>query len=194
MSGIQPDQITFQFAELALADVIPVILWLMNKQDEDQDEDDWNVSMAAATCLSLFAQCTGNLVIGLIVPFVENNLQSNDWRAREAAVMAFGSILYGPEDAVLAPLVDQVSINSAYFVCILFTLAFSKALPIIIKMMRDPVVLVKDTVAWTLGRICELLPQCIKPKYHLKDLITALIAGLNDNPRIINNCCWVSAS
>lgn len=110
MSGMQPDQITFQFAELALADVIPVILWLMNKQEEEQDEDDWNVSMAAATCLSLFAQCTGNLVIGLIVPYVETNLQSHDWRAREAAVMAFGSILYGPEETVLAPLIDQVSI------------------------------------------------------------------------------------
>lgn len=57
-------------------------------------------------------------------------------------------------------------------------------------MMQDPVVNVKDTVAWTLGRVCEILPSCIKPDLHLPQLIAALIQGLHDNPRIIGNCCW----
>jgi hypothetical protein len=34
-------------------------------------------------------------------PFIQSNLGSDDWRRRDAAVMAFGSILEGPaEDAV----------------------------------------------------------------------------------------------
>lgn len=65
--------------------------------------------MAAATCISLLAQCVGNNVIQPVVPFIESNIQSEDWRNREAAVMAFGSILDGPDPAVLTPLVDQVS-------------------------------------------------------------------------------------
>lgn len=64
--------------------------------------------MAAATCLSLFAQCVGNAIITSVVPFIEANIQNEDWRHREAAVMAFGSILEGPDPAVLSPLVEQV--------------------------------------------------------------------------------------
>lgn len=67
--------------------------------------------MASATCLSLLSQCVGNMVIAPVVPFIETNIQNEDWRNREAAVMAFGSILDGPAPQVLTPLVDQVIIN-----------------------------------------------------------------------------------
>lgn len=59
-----------------------------------------------------------------------------------------------------------------------------------IQMMKDSVVHVKDTVAWTLGRICELLIHCIKPEVHMNELISALVYGLQDSPRIVGNCCW----
>ncbi|CAO3614146.1 unnamed protein product [Cunninghamella blakesleeana] len=169
--GEQPDRINHNFAGAALPEIIPVLLWLLTKQEEDEDEDEWNQSMAAATCISLLAQCVQNDIIPPIVPFVDTNIQNADWRYREAAVMAFGSILDGPSTEVLRPLVDQ-------------------ALPTLINMMQDPVVNVKDTVAWTLGRVCEMLPSCIKFDVHLPQLIAALIQGLHDNPRIIGNCCW----
>jgi len=57
-------------------------------------------------------------------------------------------------------------------------------------MMRDPDVNVKDTVTWTLGRVSDVLVECIKPDVHLPQLISALVQGLEDNPRIIGNCCW----
>lgn len=156
---------------MALGDILPVLLWILTKQEEDYDEDEWTISMASATCLSLLAQCVHNSIIGPIVPFIETNIQNADWRHREAAVMAFGSILDGPDPQVLTPLVDQ-------------------ALPTLIDMMKDSVVHVKDTVAWTLGRICELLIHCIKPELHMNALIGALVFGLQDSPRIVGNCCW----
>lgn len=90
--------------------------------------------MAAATCLSLLAQCVGNMVIGPVVPFIETNIQNENWRNREAAVMAFGSIMDGPDPVVLTPLVDQVSFRYKYhreFICIsriylfIFSLGFT---------------------------------------------------------------------
>ncbi|CAO3683770.1 unnamed protein product [Rhizopus microsporus] len=170
-AGEQPERELHHFAELALPEILPNLLWLLTKQEEDYDEDEWTVAMAAATCLSLLAQCVGNLVISQVVPFIESNIRNENWRNREAAVMAFGSILDGPDANVLTPLVDQ-------------------ALPTLIQMMRDSVVHVKDTVAWTLGRICELLIHCIKPDVHLNELIAALVFGLQDSPRIVGNCCW----
>ncbi|OZJ04304.1 hypothetical protein BZG36_03160 [Bifiguratus adelaidae] len=161
----------FGFATAALSEILPVLLWLLTRQEEDQDEDEWNVSMAAATCIALLAQCVENHIVQPVIPFVEQHIKNEDWRYREAAVMAFGSILEGPDEIVLAPLVEQ-------------------ALPVLIEMMRDPVVNVKDTVAWTLGRVSDVLSSCIKPDIHLSDLIQALVYGLQDNPRVVANCCW----
>ena len=127
--------------------------------------------MAAGTCLSLLAQTVGDSIVPAVIPFIEANIKSPDWHQREAAVMTFGSILDGPDPQVLAPLVIQ-------------------ALPILIEMTRDENLLVKDTVAWTLGRICDLNVNALKPDEHLQPLIAALVTSLNDKPRIVANCCW----
>lgn len=144
---------------------------LLTKQEEDADEDEWNVSMAAGTCLSLLAGAVQDSIVGPVIPFIEGNIKSEDWHHREAAVMAFGSILEGPDPDVLTPLVNQ-------------------ALPLLINMMADTNVQVKDTTAWTLGRICDTLINTIKPDVHLHPLVEALVTGLRDTPRIIANCCW----
>ncbi|KAJ2001082.1 karyopherin Kap95 [Coemansia thaxteri] len=162
---------SYNFAKSSLGLVMPTLLFLLTRQDEDADEDEWNVSMAAATCLSLLAQTVGNEVVSFVIPFVEQHIRNPDWHYREAAVMAFGSILDGPEPSVLNPLVTQ-------------------ALPVLIEMVKDQVVQVKDTAAWTLGRVCDLLMECIQISVHLHSLVSALVAGLEDNARIVSNCCW----
>ncbi|EIM80114.1 karyopherin Kap95 [Stereum hirsutum FP-91666 SS1] len=159
------------FSRIALPEIIPVILMLLTRQDEDADEDEWNVAMAAGTCLNWLAQAVHDPIVPAVISFIEANIKSQDWHQREAAVMAFGAILVGPDPSVLTPLVNQ-------------------ALPILIDMMSDSNVHVKDTTAWTLGRICEVLLQCIKPDVHLHPLVSALVNGLSDSPRIIANCCW----
>ena len=66
------------------------LLWLLSKKDEDEDEDEWNVSMAAATCLNSLATCVADAVVPFVLPFIEANIRQEDWRLRDAAVMAFG--------------------------------------------------------------------------------------------------------
>lgn len=65
--------------------------------------------MAAGTCLALLAQTITDHIVPPVIPFVESNIQSTEWRYREAAVMAFGSILEGPNPQILTPLVNQVT-------------------------------------------------------------------------------------
>lgn len=148
-----------------------MLLQLLTQQEEDADEDEWNVSMAAGTCLNLLAGAVQDTIVPAVIPFIEAHIKSDDWHKREAAVMTFGSILEGPDPGVLTPLVNQ-------------------ALPLLIGMMTDQNLHVKDTTAWTLGRICDLLIITIKPDVHLHPLISALVNGLQDSPRIIANCCW----
>ncbi|KAL1914260.1 uncharacterized protein VTP21DRAFT_9074 [Calcarisporiella thermophila] len=173
--GEQPERSSHNFARAALSEILPVLLWLLTRQDEHADEEDWNAAMASATCLSLLAQCVQDAVVGPIIPFVENHIRSNDWRYRDAAVMAFGTILVGPNEDILAPLVAQ-------------------ALPVLIEMMKDPVHHVKDSAAWTLGRVCEVLPNTINIEVHLHNLVSSLVLGLSEDTRIVANCSWALMS
>jgi importin subunit beta-1 len=63
-------------------------------------------------------------------------------------VLALGSILEGPSERDLANPADR-HLESMV----------RQALPILTQLMNDPVVHVKDTAAWTIGRICEFLPE-----------------------------------
>lgn len=165
------DEICFNFALIAISDVLPVLLSLLTKQNDDFEDDDWTVSMAAAACLQLFAQDTTNYVVQPTLQFVEANLNSQNWRNREAAVMAFGSILDGPDRNELKSLISQ-------------------ALPPIFSLIKDDNLQVKDTVSWCLGRIAELVVDAIDTNTMLPEIMKALVEGLNDHPKIATNCCW----
>ncbi|KAJ3338334.1 karyopherin beta [Gonapodya sp. JEL0774] len=171
LSGDEPSRVSKDFAGVAVKELVPVLLHLLTKKEEEDDEDEWNLPMASATCLSLLANCVRDVIVQPVIPFVEQNITSQDWRYREAAVMAFGSILEGPQSKNLAPLVQQ-------------------ALPLLLNMMRDTQVSVKDTAAWTLGRISDVLADTLKEDAVLRNVLQAVVHGLVDSPRVASNCCW----
>lgn len=162
---------SFNFALIAIEDVLPVLLGLLTRQNEDPEDEDWTVAMAAAACLQLFAQDTTNYVVQPTLQFVEANINSPNWRNKEAAVMAFGSILDGPDKSQLTNLIGQ-------------------ALPPILSLINDDTLQVKDTVAWCLGRIADLWADSIDTVNTLPQLLQALMHGLNDHPKVATNCCW----
>ncbi|KAL7418539.1 karyopherin Kap95 [Cryptotrichosporon argae] len=159
------------FAKMALNEILPTLLELLTQTDEDSEDDDWNRAMAAASCLELLARNVGDDIVQPVVPFVEAGIRRPEWQHREAAVMAFGCILDGPDATTLTPLVTQ-------------------ALGTLIGMLQsDPDVHVRDSVAWTLSKITELMLEVIDPSMHLNNLVTALVSGLTASPKICNSCC-----
>ena len=76
----------FHFAAVATKEVVPVLLHLLTKQDEDAADDEYNISRAAYQCLQLYAQAVGGGVIQPVLAFVEANLRHEDWHNRDAAV------------------------------------------------------------------------------------------------------------
>ena len=61
----------------------------------------------------------------------------------------------------------------------------------LINLMGDESVVVRDSVAWTLGRICEILPQVVIEN-NLQLLVETLLTSLEAEPRVAANVCWVS--
>ncbi|KAJ6160500.1 hypothetical protein N7470_003896 [Penicillium chermesinum] len=161
----------FGFARVATREVVPVLLQVMCRQDEDADDNEYNVSRAAYQALQLYAQCVTNEVIPPVLAFVEENIRSEDWHRRDAAVAAFGGIMDGPDPITLEPLIKQ-------------------ALNVLLDMMQDQSVQVRDSTAYALGRVCESCPEVLDPDTHLQQLISSLFGGLASSPKIASSCCW----
>lgn len=161
----------YNFARVATNEVVPVLLTLLTKQDEDAADDEYNISRAGYQCLQLYAQAVGGTIIPPVISFVEGNLRSDDWHNRDAAVSSFGAIMEGPDEKTLEPIVKS-------------------ALQILISMMDDSSVHVKDSTAYALGRITEACSEAIDPSQHLEPLIRSLFAGLLNTPKMAASCCW----
>ncbi|KAG2410893.1 Importin subunit beta-1 [Vigna angularis] len=168
----------FYFIKQALSFLVPMLLETLLKQEEDQDQDEgaWNIAMAGGTCLGLVARTVGDDIVALVMPFIEENITKQDWRQREAATYAFGSILEGPSPDKLVPLVNM-ALN--------FMLS---------ALMKDPNNHVKDTTAWTLGRMFEFLhgsaldTPIITPA-NCQQIITVLVQSMKDVPNVAEKAC-----
>ena len=161
----------FNFSKIATAEVVPVLLDLLSKQDEDAADDEYNLQRAAYQCLQLWAQSVGNAVVQPVLGYVEANIRSDDWHLRDASASAFGAIMEGPDEKMLDNIVKQ-------------------ALPILIGMMSDSQISVKDSVAFTLGRISDCVASSIDTEKHLPSLVESLFTGLASHPRMASSCCW----
>jgi len=168
---VNPTSRLNHFIPKASEHLCPVIFECLMQQEELQDDDTWNKATAAGTCLDLLAECAPNQILKHVIPFVEKNIaDETNWRAREAAIMAFGSILEGPSVEQINPLVE-------------------KALPVMLMLLqRDESVQVRDTSAWTIGRICHRSMEHVSK--FLKELVHALLQALRDEPQVAKNVCW----
>ncbi|KAL9247035.1 hypothetical protein vseg_020506 [Gypsophila vaccaria] len=165
------------FIQKVLVFLVPMLLETLLKQEEDQDQDDsnWNISMAGGTCLGLVARTVGDAVVPLVMPFVEANISSPEWRCREAATFAFGSVLDGPKIETLSPLVHS-------------------GLEFLLKATKDQNNHVRDTTAWTLSRIFELLHSPLSgfsviTAANIQPVLSVLLESLKDSPNVAEKIC-----
>mmetsp|Transcript_39831 Transcript_39831/g.83258 ORF Transcript_39831/g.83258 Transcript_39831/m.83258 type:complete len:882 (-) Transcript_39831:529-3174(-) len=168
-----PESVCVNYVKAALEHLTPLLTETLTKQDEEVeiDDDQWNLSMSGATCLTLVANTVEDLIVPAIMPFVQQHIQSDNWRYREAATMAFSSILEGPSDEAIGQFVNQ-------------------SIPVLLTALSDSNDLVKDTTAWTIGRICDLHVRSI-PEETFPTLVNGLAGKLlSETPRVSSQACF----
>ncbi|KAL5279085.1 KPNB1 family protein [Megaselia abdita] len=170
-AGRPPTRVSKHYARGALQYLTPVLMEKLTKQEEGDDDESWSPSKAACVCLMLLATCCEDDIVPYVLPFIQGNIKSPNWRFRDAAVMVFGSILSGLETSTLKPLVEQ-------------------AMPTLIELMYDQSVNVRDTTAWTFGRICDIIPEATINPAYLNTLLDCFLKGLKAEPRVAANVCW----
>ncbi len=167
-----PERVCVGYVKGALEHLCPLLMEILTKQDENAElEDDlWNLCVNGAICLGLVAGIVEDAIVAPIMPFVQQHIRSENWRYREAAIMAFCSILIGPSDEAIG-----------HFV--------SESIPVLLEALSDSNDLVKDTTVLTIGQICEYRVGYIPPE-TFPNLVTGLAGKLLlESPRISSFAC-----
>ncbi|GIX65879.1 HEAT repeat-containing protein [Babesia caballi] len=156
--------------------LLPKILNTMTLHEfEDFDSDTWTLPMAAGVCLSLCSQTVKNDIVPTVLKFINDNFHHPQWNHREAAVLAYGYIMEGPDASTLQMLVRD---------------SFDR----LCEVLDDPSIAVQDTAAWTIGRIASFHCPVIIP--HLGSLddagsnVSKIMLALYKPARVAANICW----
>ena len=62
-------------------------------------------------CLSLMASCTEDSIVDPVLPFVKEHLRNVNWQFRDAAIMALGAIMEGPDPDNMAAVITEAEVS-----------------------------------------------------------------------------------
>eukprot|EP01130_Rhizamoeba_saxonica_P006016 TRINITY_DN2383_c0_g1_i1.p1 TRINITY_DN2383_c0_g1~~TRINITY_DN2383_c0_g1_i1.p1 ORF type:complete len:876 (+),score=186.89 TRINITY_DN2383_c0_g1_i1:279-2630(+) len=163
----------FFFINGVLEYLIPVLTEEMTKQEDQEfyDHDEYTLPMASSICLNLIAVTVEDNILQHVMPFIEQHINSENWRFKEAAILAFGCILEGPTKYIKDTII--------------------KALPVLINHLQTSTdIAVKDTASWTIGNVVKNHPSTISK--NVEDLLSIMcLVAKTDQPRVASNACWV---
>ncbi|OAF67869.1 Importin subunit beta-1 [Intoshia linei] len=166
------------FCLKSLDSLVPILIKkLIKKKDEsDMDDDEWNPCKSAGVCIMLLTSAVGPPMVEKLFPFIRDNLLSDQWNLKDAAIYSLGSILEPSTLSVIKPIAEH-------------------ALVPLTNNLSDPNKSVRDSCAWVIGRIFEILPSiCMYPDV-IKNVLSALVERLSDeNASVANNACWAILS
>lgn len=165
-----------EYMKQAVSLLLPKVLYTMTLHEhEHHTVDSWTLPMAAGVCLSLCAQVVRDEIVAPILQFVMANFASPEWNKREAAVLAYGYLLEGPNKKTLELLVKD---------------SFSR----LCDVLSDPSIAVQDTAAWTIGRIANFHAPAVLPLLgspnHEHSNFSKILRALFQPARVAVNVCY----
>jgi hypothetical protein len=87
------------FTTYDLDRLVSCLLKHLCRQRENEPDNEWNPFKESAMCLMLLATLLEQEIIPPLIPFVNHNITSSEWQLRDAALIAFGSLLIDFENA-----------------------------------------------------------------------------------------------
>jgi len=115
-----------------------------DKNDEDEDEEDededeyayeWNLRKCAAFTLDEFSTIYSNNLLEILLPPLQEKLNSPDWKDNECAILALGAIAEGCGDRMEPYLPEMMKF--------------------LVQNLNNPQPLVRSITCWTLSRYCN---------------------------------------
>lgn len=158
-----------RYTESAMETLVPLLLETLTKQEEDVEADVWNLQAAGATCLECISSTVEGKIVPVVMPFVDANIGNPDWRMRDAAIVAFASVLDGPETTMIAHFIIQ-------------------AVPVVLRSFQDPVPMIRDSSVHCISKICKLHIEALPPDM-LQHVLQGLTSKLQEPSTIAAHAC-----
>lgn len=148
-----------------------MLLVLNSIKKKKSSDEDWTISLSSACLLALIAQIVKDQIVDTVCTFISQNIGSDDWRNRDAALLAFGSILKGPAKATINMIISQ-------------------AIPTLVQLFKDSKDQVKETVAWTFGKIADHNYEPIVTPEHFQLVVQTFLQSLPEKRKISLQICF----
>jgi hypothetical protein len=82
------------FTTYDLGRLLGVLIKHLSQEKENEQNNEWNPFKNSAVCIMLLSTCLEQEIIPHLIPFINNNLTNEEsWQLRNAALIAFGSML-----------------------------------------------------------------------------------------------------
>lgn len=153
------------------------------EDDDDYDDEDddlyaeWNLRKCSAAALDVLSTVYEARLLEQCLPHLKSTLASNDWKEREAGVLALGAIAEGCMGGMI-PILPEI-------------------FPHLIGMLKDNKPLIRQITCWTLGRYGRWAANLADPekqKYFLPLLEGLLGTMLDNNKRVQEAGCSAFAN
>ena len=146
--------------------------------DEDEDEDEvyneWNLRKCSAATLDVLSTAYGTSILEYLLPLLNQQLFSNDWKLKEAGVLAVGAIAEGCRDGV-EPHLDKMS-------------------PLFFQFLTEKRPLLRSITCWTLSRYCSWFISQNPDTVFWPMLHGILDMVVNNNKRVQEAACSALAT
>jgi len=150
--------------------LLPLLLEALINTISEPDED-WNVSLASACCISLMAEILKDLIVPPVISFVNRCFSSSDWKLKKAGIRAFVSIIKGPNKAMIDKYIYSV-INT------------------FLESLQDKQPQIRESIAWAFSKFTESNCNVLVSQQVFTPVIRAFITSLKDTPKISNHICF----
>ena len=160
-----------RYVQAAMEHLVPLLLALFTQQNEDDEDDTTDLQEKAATCLELISLTVEGLVVPHVMPYVQQHIQSQEWRLRDAAIVAFMTILDGPSTEDIGQFVDQ-------------------SIQVMLQSFSDEHAVVRGSAVHCVRKICSFHLSSLSSE-KLTAILTAVDQKLTDKPSIAAAACSV---
>ena len=114
--------------------------------DNDGGEDAWNLRKGSAAALDLMSYVFQNDMLQVLLPLIEQLLQSPDWQRRESAILAIGAVADNCGQLVEPHL--------------------GTLMPFLLTTIDDPKPLIRSISCWAVSKYVLLLRSAISSATH----------------------------
>mmetsp|Transcript_40929 Transcript_40929/g.85225 ORF Transcript_40929/g.85225 Transcript_40929/m.85225 type:complete len:867 (-) Transcript_40929:202-2802(-) len=158
-----------RYVQAAMEHLVPLLTKLLTLQNEDDEDDTQNLQDTSATCIELISQTVEAQIVPFVMPYVTNNISSENWRERDAAIVAFMAILDGPSTADVGQYVDQ-------------------SIQVMLQSFQDNNVVVRGSAVHCVRKICAHHLSGLSAD-RLNSILNAVDQKLTDRPSIAAPAC-----